>query len=162
MKPAAAVLVTSVLCTIASCGQTSAPGEKAAPSLTYQVVSKNPAGYAGKRVTWTGTQFVTETDTDSSKKVSEVRIGFKVESGKDGIDMFAVIGKKNPEMTEAAQKLANAHVNAEGRTGFGARFKVTGTISKMTHYFRFPNGEFIEAPVLTNAIIDAPDSQTKK
>jgi len=76
--------------------------------------------------------------------------------------MFAVIGKKNPEMTEAAQKLANAHVNAEGRTGFGARFKVTGTISKMTHYFRFPNGEFIEAPVLTNAIIDAPDSQTKK
>jgi len=155
MKPAAAVLLTSLLCATVSCGQTSAP-TKADPSLTYEVVSKNPAKYAGKRVTWTGTNIYSETTSDATGKNVQERMAFSVRTKEDGIHVFGVIGEKRPQETEAAQKLSHTSVDPNIR-------KVTGTVSKkITEFRNQPDGTLITAVVLTDAVVDAPDPEPKK
>ena len=152
MKPATAILLTSLSCSTISCGQTSAPG-KADPSLTYEVVLKDPAKYAGRRVTWAGKQALDETTGDAAGKMQE-RLGFLlVPSYK--FELFGVIGEKRPEETDPAKELSRT----PGDPGIR---KVTGTVSKNTTDFRKSDGTVIKAPVLTDAIVDAPDSETKK
>jgi len=116
-------------------------------------VSKDPAKYAGKRVTWTDQKFLDETTSDAAGKMQE-RLGFLlVPSYK--FEVFGVIGEKSPEETEPAKELSRT----SGDPGIR---KVTGTVSKNTTDFRRSDGTVIKAPVLTDAIIDAPESDTKK
>lgn len=156
MKPAAAVFLTSLLCATISCGQTSAR-RKVDPSLTYEVVSKNPAKYAGKRVAWTGKKIFNET-THAPSGAVETEYAFMIMSG-GGVQIFGVRtnkGPAEPPNTEAAEKLYRAPGDA------GIR-KVIGTVSKETA--AFPNAAdrtVLKGPLLTDAVFDAPDAETKK
>ena len=155
MKSTAAdVLLTPLLCATMACGQASAPG-MVDLTLTYEIVSKAPAKYAGKRVTWTGTNIFKETTSDATGKKVQERIGFLVRTKEAGIHLFGVIGEKRPQETEAAEKLSRT----SGDPGIR---KVTGTISGKTTEFRNqPGGTLIIAPVLVDAIVDAPVPESK-
>ena len=120
-------------------------------------MSKEPAKYVGKRVAWTGKKMFNKT-TYAPSGAMESEYAFMIMSGV-GVQIFGVRtnkGPAEPPNTEAADKLYRTPGDPEIR-------KVIGTVSKETAEFvNSADGTVLKGPLLTDAVFDAPDAETKK